>query len=97
MANEEIHMSEDTAKEFTLEDLSGITPDPEEQEKVRQQQLRGTRMPFGKHKGRLVNDLPTGYLTWLREWLIERDIFPDLLEAVKHELEARGLTDRRVT
>ena len=27
---------------------------------------RGARMVFGKHKGQLVEDIPTGYLEWLR-------------------------------
>lgn len=25
------------------------------------------RMPFGKHKGKLVTDLPSSYLKWLAE------------------------------
>jgi len=25
------------------------------------------RMPWGKHKGKLIDDLPSGYLKWLAE------------------------------
>src|SRR2546422_9930746 len=89
MTKKEMRMSEGTGKEITLEDLKGPTTDPEEELKFWQRKCRGTRMPFGKHKGRLVHDLPTGCLTWLREWLIERDNFPDLSEVTEFELQSR--------
>lgn len=90
-------MSEGTGKEVTLENLEGLTPDPEEERKFWQRKWRGARMPFGKHKGRLVSDLPTGYLKWLHGWLAERDGFDDLLEVVQAELNARlGPADRQI-
>src|SRR5262245_41818679 len=44
-------------------------------------------MPFGKHKGRPVRDLDTGYLRWA---LKECDLKPQLYDAVKSELRRRG-------
>ena len=46
---------------------------------------KGPRMPFGKHKGLLIRDVPTGYLNWLsgeskKGWLGD---------AVKAELDSR--------
>jgi hypothetical protein len=43
-------------------------------------------MPFGKHKGRLVSDVPTSYLRWL---LRECDLDPPLRRAVVGELTNR--------
>lgn len=31
-------------------------------------------MPFGKHKGRLISELPSGYLRWLAENCNNEDI-----------------------
>lgn len=44
-----------------------------------------TTMPFGKYKGQLITNVPTGY----REWLIRQDLTPDLA----HTLQVyRGIT-----
>lgn len=42
-------------------------------------------MPFGKHKGELVADIPDGYLRWLidQEWV--QDDYPDLYDQLKIE------------
>jgi uncharacterized protein (DUF3820 family) len=44
------------------------------------------RMPFGKHKGELLGDVPTDYLGWL---LRECDLEPYLRAAVEAEHEFR--------
>jgi len=40
-------------------------------------------MPFGKHKGELLGDLPPGYLDWCigQDWIKAK--FPDLFEAME--------------
>lgn len=32
------------------------------------------RMPFGKHKGKLIVDIPSNYLLWAAEHLEQEDI-----------------------
>ncbi len=54
--------------------------------------LLGTReMPFGKHKGTLIADLPGNYLNWFA-----REGFPPgeigRLLALMHELDHNGLS-----
>lgn len=48
-------------------------------------------MPFGKHKGRLIADLPGNYLNWFA-----REGFPPgeigRLLALMHEIDHNGLT-----
>ena len=46
-------------------------------------------MPFGKHGGSSIKDVDTGYLKWMLANCTNLD--DDLLEAVQHELHARGL------
>ena len=45
------------------------------------------RMPFGRYKGWVVDDLPTDYLSWLSDISL-RD--PSLRSAVMNELRTRG-------
>jgi hypothetical protein len=49
-------------------------------------------MPFGKHKGRLIADLPGNYLNWFA-----REGFPPgeigRLLALMHEIDHNGLSD----
>lgn len=49
-------------------------------------------MPFGKHQGRLIADLPGNYLNWFA-----REGFPPgeigRLLALMHEIDHNGLTD----
>lgn len=47
-----------------------------------------TVMPFGKHKGRAVADLPKGYLRWLLSGDCDLDHW--LERAVREELDRRG-------
>ncbi len=56
-------------------------------------QLLVTReMPYGKHKGRRIADLPGNYLTWFA-----REGFPKgelgRLLALMHEIDHNGLSD----
>jgi hypothetical protein len=44
-----------------------------------------TTMPFGKHKGRLLADAPSGYLAWLTE---SGELYDPLKSAVAAELAA---------
>ncbi len=44
------------------------------------------QMPFGKHKGESLGNLPIGYLRWLYE---ATDVDPDLRAAVESVLEER--------
>ena len=48
-------------------------------------------MPFGKHKGRLIADLPGNYLNWFaREGFPEGEI--GRLLALMHEIDHNGLS-----
>ncbi len=55
------------------------------------QRLLTVEMPYGKHKGRLIADLPGNYLNWFA-----REGFPsgDLgrLLALMHEIDHNGLS-----
>ena len=56
------------------------------------QALLTTEMPYGKHKGRLLADLPGNYLNWFA-----REGFPKgnlgRLLALMHEIDHNGLSD----
>ena len=56
------------------------------------QRLITTVMPFGKHKGVLIADLPGNYLNWFA-----REGFPDnsigRLLALMQEIDSNGLSD----
>ena len=52
-----------------------------------------TAMPFGKHSGELIADIPSDYL----RWLLEQDWFcrkADLAKQVKIEMEFRDKFDK---
>ncbi len=55
------------------------------------QRLVALEMPFGKHKGTLIADLPGNYLTWFA-----REGFPSgevgRLLALMHEIDHNGLS-----
>lgn len=55
------------------------------------QKLVSMEMPYGKHKGRLLADLPGNYLNWFA-----REGFPGgelgRLLALMHEIDHNGLT-----
>ncbi len=56
------------------------------------QKLVTVAMPYGKHKGRLIADLPGNYLNWFA-----REGFPKgelgRLLALMHEIDHNGLSD----
>ena len=51
-----------------------------------------TEMPFGKHKGRLIADLPGNYLAWFAREGFPRGDLGRLL-ALMHEIDHNGLGD----
>ncbi len=56
------------------------------------ERLLTVEMPFGKHKGRVIADLPGNYLNWFA-----REGFPKgevgRLLALMHEIDHNGLSD----
>jgi uncharacterized protein len=77
----------DTARRIQQEEM---TMDPEDL-----QRLVTQTMPYGKHKGRVIADLPANYLAWFA-----REGFPSgqlgRLLALMHEIDhnnLRGLLD----
>jgi hypothetical protein len=46
------------------------------------------RLPFGKYKGRRLEDVPTGYLVWVVNHVDRLD--PYLRRAIEHELDDRN-------
>jgi hypothetical protein len=55
------------------------------------QRLVTVEMPFGKHQGRLIADLPGNYLNWFaREGFPSGDI--GRLLALMHEIDHNGLS-----
>ena len=56
------------------------------------ERLLTVKMPFGKHKGCLIADLPGNYLNWFaREGFPSGDI--GRLLALMHEIDHNGLED----
>jgi len=56
------------------------------------QRLVSVQMPFGKHKGTTIADLPGNYLNWFaREGFPPGDI--GRLLALMHEIDHNGLND----
>jgi uncharacterized protein (DUF3820 family) len=56
------------------------------------QRLVSLPMPFGKHKGRLIADLPGDYLRWfVREGVPPGEL--GRLIQLMHEIDHNGLTD----
>ena len=51
-----------------------------------------TEMPFGKHKGCLIADLPGNYLAWFAREGFPRGDLGRLL-ALMHEIDHNGLAD----
>ena len=49
-------------------------------------------MPFGKHKGRLIADLPGNYLNWFARQGFPQGEIGRLL-ALMHEIDHNGLKD----
>lgn len=55
------------------------------------QQLVTMEMPYGKHKGRLLADLPGNYLNWFAREGFPRGELGRLL-ALMHEIDHNGLS-----
>lgn len=56
------------------------------------QRLVTVQMPYGKHKGCVIADLPGNYLNWFaREGFPKNDL--GRLLALMHEIDHNGLTD----
>lgn len=51
-------------------------------------QASGVRMPFGKHKGELLENIPSDYIHWCLEKL--DDLRPDLREEMQNQLDLRS-------
>jgi len=54
--------------------------------------LVNTRMPFGKHKGQLLIDLPEPYVVWFSQKGFPKGKLGDLLETV-YVIKVNGLED----
>lgn len=65
--------------------MQTLQPDPE-----RFRELAHYRMPFGKHKGLLLIDLPEPYVVWFRQKGFPKGKLGDLLEDV-YTIKANGL------
>ena len=51
-----------------------------------------TKMPYGKHQGRLIADLPGDYLNWFARTGFPKGQIGRLLELM-HEIDHNGLSD----
>ena len=56
------------------------------------QRLVTTEMPYGKHKGTLLADLPGNYLNWFARVGFPKGELGQLL-ALMHEIDHNGLSD----
>lgn len=52
------------------------------------------KIPFGKYKGKLIADVPSNYLNWLREQEFVYTDYPELAKQIKIELEFRDKFDK---
>ena len=48
------------------------------------------KMPFGKHKGELICDLPDDYIFWLKDQNWVHTSYPDLLKQLDIENKFRN-------
>lgn len=63
---------------------------PMDQDKL--QRLVTMQMPYGKHKGTVLADLPGNYLNWFAREGFPRGELGQLL-ALMHEIDHNGLSD----
>lgn len=49
-------------------------------------------MPFGKHRGERVRNLPDGYIAWLYDKVLDTLTNDSLKEAIEEQFEDRGLS-----
>ena len=69
--------------------MQELTPDPKEF-----MELTEARMPFGKHKGWLLIDLPEPYIVWFRQKGFPNGKLGKQLEASKKKLANRNFVDK---
>ena len=81
---------------YDMHELYNDPIDHEEVEKIRQRERARVRakarMPFGKHKGELIMELPDDYLNWLQKWLSEDEYDGWFVDAVEDEWKDRRRT-----
>jgi len=72
---------------YDMHELYNDLINHEEQEKILQRERARVRararMPFGKHKGVLIMELPDDYLNWLQKWLSEDEYDGWFVDAVR--------------
>jgi uncharacterized protein len=56
------------------------------------ERLLSVEMPFGKHKGRVIADLPGNYLNWFAREGFPKSEVGRLLQLM-HEIDHNGLSD----
>ena len=56
------------------------------------QRLLSTAMPYGKHKGQIIADLPGQYLNWFAREGFPKDEIGRLLQLMQ-EIDHNGLSD----
>jgi uncharacterized protein (DUF3820 family) len=56
------------------------------------ERLLSVEMPFGKHKGRVIADLPGNYLNWFAREGFPKSEIGRLLQLM-HEIDHNGLSD----
>jgi uncharacterized protein (DUF3820 family) len=71
--------------EWTRQEGSRMKPDD-------LMKLVSTPMPFGKHKGRLIADLPGNYLNWFAREGFPKGEIGQLLQLMQ-EIDHNGLSD----
>lgn len=57
---------------------------------------REEEIPFGRHKGMKLEDIPDDYLDWIRENLDEEAYFNEWIGLAEEELEYREENDLHV-
>lgn len=50
-------------------------------------------IPFGKHRGELIADVPTSYLNWLMDQEWTHSQFSSLMKQVRIELDFRRINE----
>lgn len=62
----------------------------EYQEQAYQRDIERSRLKFGKHKGKLLQEIPSDYLKWIvQTWEPKRPYFKTLIDNARYELTQR--------
>jgi len=60
------------------------------QELAYQRDIERSRLKFGKHRGKLIQEVPTAYLKWvLSTWQPESQFKKAMIDNARHELSQR--------